>query len=198
MKGDRKNRRKNRYRRGFLLLVIAIVGLSTHGLTELIAKGTNKEVGLTKWQEFHSAVGNCKIALPQPPHHVHDTMTLPDNDSELQYDVYIAAEQQAVVYMVMVAEYPKYIDESYAELSLENFLNGLLSQSPHNRLVFADLIEFDGHKGMDFFIQTEGIYFKGRAIMANHRMYLLAMECDGRQYQDISYKHFIHSFVLIP
>jgi hypothetical protein len=47
---------------------------------------------------------------------------------------------------------------------------------------------------MDFFIQSDQIYFKGRAIQANNMLYLLAMECEVVNYSEDNCQHFIESF----
>lgn len=151
---------------------------------------------VTGWKKFHSVSGKCTIAFPDTPEHIKQNMSMPDEQVDLNYDVYVAADGQEAIYMVLIAEYPDFIDEAYAELSLESFLNGIVTQHPSNQLVFADLIEVNGYKGLDFFVKTKGVYFKGRAIMANKHLYLLAMECEGHNYKDNRFAHFINSFEL--
>ena len=82
-------------------------------------------------------------------------------------------------------------------MSLESFLNGLVTQHPDNTLIFADLTEVNGHKALDFFIESKGVYFKGRAIMAENNLYLLAMECEVTNYKEGNFNYFINSFELI-
>ena len=45
--------------------------------------------------------------------------------------------------------------------------------------------------------RAKGVYFKGRAIMAENHLYLLAMECDVSNYQEGNFNHFINSFELV-
>lgn len=148
----------------------------------------------SSWTQMRSNSGDCQIAFPGNPEHMQQTMMLPEDEMELKYDVYVAGLDQTAVYMVLIAEYPTAVNQSYAELSLESFLNGILTQNPHNRLIFADLVEVDGHKGLDFFIRTKDVYFKGRAIMANNQLYLLAMECEVQNYHEEAFDFFIDSF----
>ena len=152
---------------------------------------------LASWQKFHSVPGKCSVSFPNQPEHVKQIMPFPEEGYELRYDVYVSAFERKAVYMVLVAEYPPYIDESYAELSLETFLNGLVTQNHGNKLLFADLVEVQGFKALDFFIQSKGVYFKGRAIMAKNTLYLLAMECEVHNYLEEHYNHFIQSFEFI-
>ena len=70
------------------------------------------------------------------------------------------------------------------------------TQHPNNQLVFADLIDVQGHKGMDFFIKTKGMFFKGRAVMSGSNLYLVAMECEEGKYKDKQFNYFINSFEL--
>ena len=98
--------------------------------------------------------------------------------------------------MVLIAKYPGQVQKEDAKKNLEHFLNTLISQNPNNRLLFADLVEIDGNTAMDFFIRTDKVYFKGRAIQANNSLYLLAMECAIPNYQEHHFNYFIESFTL--
>jgi len=150
------------------------------------------------WKKFHSVQGKCKVAFPQAPEHVKQIMTLEEDKYDMQYDVYVATEgNKEAVYMVLIAQYPPYVNESCAELSLECFLNGILTQHPSNELVFADLVEIDGKKGMDFFIKSKGMFFKGRALMSGSNLYLIAMECEEALYKENKFTYFINSFEFV-
>lgn len=168
-------------------------------VTQAISKKQVSNIEECKeWKNFHSVVGKCKVAFPDTPEHVKQTMTLEEDDYNMQYDVYVSADKsQQAVFMVLIAQYPPYINETHAEKSLECFLNGILSQHPNNQLVFADLIECQGHKGMDFFIKTKGLFFKGRVVMAGSNLYLVAMECEEGLYKDNKFNYFINSFELV-
>ena len=157
----------------------------------------SKENATSDWKKFHSVHGRCMVSLPQHPEHVKQLMPCPEEGYDLRYDVYVSPHGKKAIYMMLIAQYPPFINASHAEMSLEGFLNGLVSQSHHNQLIFADLITVDGYKGLDFFIQSKGVYFKGRAIMAENHLYLLAMECEKNNYQDIHYDHFIQSFEFV-
>ncbi|MBS0647861.1 MAG: hypothetical protein JSS10_01395 [Verrucomicrobia bacterium] len=147
------------------------------------------------WNEFHSTPGNCSMLFPTQPEHISEKMAMPDQNFELTYDAYIspAADQQSV-FMLLVAQYPDFVDESFAQMSLEGFLNGILTHNPNNQLLFADLVLVDGHEALDFFIRTGQMYFKGRAVMVKNKMYLMAMECEIPNYDEVRYKQFVESF----
>ena len=137
------------------------------------------------------------VSLPESPEHVKQIMPFPEEGYNLRYDVYVSAHEKKAIYMMLIAQYPPFINESHAEMSLESFLNGLVTQNHDNELIFADLVVIDGHKALDFFIQAKGTYFKGRAIMAENHLYLLAMECEVTNYLEGNFDHFINSFELV-
>lgn len=149
------------------------------------------------WKEFHSAVGNCSLHFPAQPEHISELMKLPDGAHELKYDAYISTLSKESVFMLLIAQYPDFVDSSYAQMSLEGFLNGILNHNPSNQLLFADLILVDGHQALDFFIRTGTVYFKGRAIMVKNSLYLMAMECEMQSYDESEFNGFINSFKLL-
>lgn len=158
---------------------------------------SKKEVGYNSWKRFHAISGKCAVTLPGSPEHITQYMQMPEMNYNMKYDVYISPHEKKAVYMMLVAEYPPFINEDHSKESLENFLNGILMQNPNNKLKFADLVDVQGHKGLDFFIETQGVYFVGRVVMANNYLYLLAMECETKHYQEGSYKYFVSSFELL-
>lgn len=182
---------------GSLFLCSTTMGNLIGGASIVAAVQTPKIETYESWQKFHSVTGKCSVAFPETPEHMKQMMPIADNDSQLQYDVYVSAIDKQAVFMVLIAEYPSYVDQEYAELSLESFLNGILTQNSNNRLLFADLVEVQGYKALDFFILTKGVYFKGRAIMAKNNLYLLAMECEVKNYKERTYTHFIESFEIM-
>jgi hypothetical protein len=148
------------------------------------------------WQDFHSVVGKCTLKFPVTPEHITEKMTMPKEGYDLQYDAYISTKDKKSVYMLLVAQYPEFVDQSFAQVSLEGFLNGILSNNPGNQLLYADLILFNGYEALDFFIRTGPVYFKGRAIMVKNNLYLMAMECEVQNYDEGGYNFFINSFKL--
>jgi hypothetical protein len=148
------------------------------------------------WTEYHAQAGNCSLFMPAEPEHISEKMAMPDQGFELKYDAYISAADQQTVFMLLVAQYPEFVDEAYAQMSLEGFLNGILTHNPGNQLLFADLLLVDGHEALDFFIRTGNVYFKGRAVMVKNSLYLMAMECEIPHYDEVRYKNFVESFKL--
>jgi hypothetical protein len=175
--------------------LLVLTNASTATAVEKPAQGATQQVGMN-WKDFHSVTGNCTMKFPEYPQHVSENMNVPEEGYNLKYDAYISASEQKTVYMLLIAQYPDFVNESYARMSLESFLNGILSHNPGNQLIFADLLLVDGHEALDFFIRTGGVYFKGRAMMVKNSLYLMAMECDVKAYDEPHYNHFITSFQL--
>lgn len=150
----------------------------------------------TGWIEFQSKPGNCSLHFPSQPEHISEKMVMPDEGFELKYDAYISSADQQTVYMLLIAQYPDFVDETYAQMSLESFLNGIITHNPNNQLLFADLVLVNGNEALDFFIRTGNVYFKGRAVMVKNSLYLMAMECQIPNLDEVRYKQFVESFKL--
>lgn len=176
--------------------------IASNDSAEIAAKAQDKvsvpiqKNPLSAWQEFHSVVGKCTMKFPKYPDHLSEKMRLPEEGFDLKYDAYISAMDQKTVFLLLIAQYPDFVDETYARMSLEGFLNGILTHNPNNQLIFADLSLVGGHEALDFFIRTGSVYFKGRALMVKNSLYLMAMECEVQNYDEIHYNTFVESFQL--
>lgn len=176
--------------------------IANNDSAEIAAKAQDKASAkpqksqLSAWQEFHSAVGKCTMKFPKYPDHLSEKMRLPEEGFDLKYDAYISAMDQKTVFLLLIAQYPEFVDETYARMSLEGFLNGILTHNPNNQLIFADLSLVGGHEALDFFIRTGSVYFKGRALMVKNSLYLMAMECEVQNYDEVHYNAFVESFQL--
>jgi len=148
------------------------------------------------WHEVNHASGKCSMKFPTAPEHVSETVQMDGVEFNLQYDAFIASSDAPAIFMLLVAQYPEFVDEQFAHASLEAFLNGILTHNPNNQLFFADLVLIEGHEALDFFIRSGGIYFKGRALMIKNQLYLMAMECEVQNYDEVHYNTFVNSFFL--
>ena len=149
-----------------------------------------------EWKKTTSREGRCSANFPKTPEHIKKKIPVKGENKDLQYYVYVADYNRKAVFMMLIAEYPGVVNNEHAVKNLEHFLNTLIAQNPSNKLLFADLINVSGYPGMDFFIQSEQVYFKGRAIQANNTLYLLAMECEVVNYSEEHCQYFIESFQL--
>ena len=186
--------------RGVVLTsTLVVCGICNPALAHAEAKKQPKAAAVASvdnWKEFHSVSGKCSMLFPVHPEHVTETMSVPEEGYDLTYDAYISSEDKKTVFMLLIAQYPDFVDESYAQMSLEGFLNGILTHNPGNQLIFADLLLVNGREALDFFIRQGGIYFKGRAMMVKNSLYLMAMECEVQMYDEVRYNLFVNSFKL--
>ncbi|MBM3207013.1 MAG: hypothetical protein FJZ57_00170 [Chlamydiae bacterium] len=148
------------------------------------------------WQDFQSTSGKCQMKFPKSPEHISEKMSMPEEGYDLKYDAYISSTDPKTVFMLLIAQYPDFVDERFAHMSLEAFLNGILTHNPGNQLIFADLVLVQGHEALDFFIRSGTVYFKGRAMMVKNSLYLMAMECEVQNYNENHYNTFVNSFIL--
>ena len=177
--------------------VVAVENTAQAPLQQKPSRVAPPKAQTADWKEFHSTAGRCRVSFPSAPEHVSQRLTTPEIGYDLKYDAYISSLDKQAVFMLLVAQYPDYVDQTYAQMSLEAFLNGILTYNPENQLIFADLLLVGGHEALDFFIRAGGIYFKGRAMMVKNSLYLMAMECDVKLYDEESYNKFIESFKLV-
>jgi hypothetical protein len=162
----------------------------------LVAVDYSRSLSGKSWHDFQSSAGNCKMKFPVKPEHVSEKMSMPEEGYDLKYDAYISSTDPKTIFMLLIAQYPDFVDERFAHMSLEAFLNGILNHNPGNQLIFADLVLVQGHEALDFFIRSGSVYFKGRAMMVKNSLYLMAMECEVQNYDENHYDTFINSFVL--
>lgn len=148
------------------------------------------------WKEFHSIAGKCSMSFPDYPEHVSEQFRMEEGGYSLSYDAYISSADQKKVFMLLIAQYPDFVDESLAQMSLEQFLNGILNHHPSNQLLFADLRLVEGREALEFLIRSGSVYFKGRALMIKNSLYLMAMECEMQHFDEGSFALFADSFKL--
>lgn len=186
---------KRAYRAFIALMLIAqpvSAGLSDQFSFPLVKQDSVEQY--KDWKKASSKEGKCSASFPKTPEHIKQRVPMNGQEKELQYHVYVADHERKAVFMLLIAEYPGEVSEEHAVKNLEHFLNTLIAQNANNKLLFADLVVVNGFSGMDFFIQSDQIYFKGRAIQANNMLYLLAMECEVVNYSEANCQHFIESF----
>lgn len=159
-----------------------------------LAAATPKSTEFQSWKKIQTAGGYCSVSFPKVPEYLQQKLPMKQDERELQYDVYVADHERKEIFMLLIAKYPGEVREEHAVKNLEHFLNTLIAQNPKNRLLFADLVDVQGFPAMDFFIRTDQVYFKGRAIQANNTLYLLALECEVPNYQEHHFDFFIKSF----
>lgn len=196
-----KNQMLRKFKKLGLLGVTSVILASPFHLSAQMSNVVSaaqpaSKVTVKNWQDFHSEPGRCKVKFPAHPEHVSEKMAMPEEGYDLKYDAYISSTDPKTIFMLLIAQYPDFVDEKFAHMSLEAFLNGILTHNPGNQLIFADLVLVQGHEALDFFIRSGSVYFKGRAMMVKNSLYLVAMECEVQNYEEIHYNTFVNSFIL--
>lgn len=149
------------------------------------------------WHKFYSIDGNCEILFPNKPHHIKQVIPISDMNSYINYNVYLSSfDEETTVCMMIVVDFPKKIDEGKELQSLEGFLNGILNHKTEKKLISASFSEFNDLTALDFLVENQNRLFKGKAIISNTKMYLIAMEYDDHLQIDKTYDKYINSFNL--
>lgn len=151
-----------------------------------------KSQELSQWKTIRSK--RCSLKMPGIPYASSHTNQV--RGEQFNYDVLVAPVENKAVYILLVAEYPKPIPQSNQQTSLEQFLTWITSQNPENRLDKAALIRHQGHQGVDFVIRNGSIYFSGRLVIADSRVYLMAVECEEAQVKNLPVTAFVDSLEL--
>jgi hypothetical protein len=151
-----------------------------------------KSSELNQWKTIRSK--RCTLKMPNVPYASSHTNQV--RGEQFNYDVLVAPVDNKAVYILLVAEYPKPIPQSNQQTSLEQFLTWITSQNPENRLDRATLIRHQGHQGVDFVIRNGSIYFSGRLVIADSRVYLMAVECEEAQVKNLPVSAYVESLEL--
>lgn len=149
------------------------------------------------WQDFVSKGGRYKVSFPSYPQHVSETLKMQNGKVSIKYDAYIAEQGVDALYMVLIAQYPKTQIRPDPEAGLKAFLNGLLSHGESSRLVQVEWQEFQGFSAVDFLINTAGILLRGRAVMVENSLYLVAMESHETRFRTENFQYFMETFSLV-
>jgi len=149
------------------------------------------------WEKFYSVEGKCEILFPSRPEHLKQVIPLNNLSSYLNYDVYISTlDDESSICMMIVVEFPEKINKDNELQSLEGFLNGILNHREEKKLISADFTTIKDLNALDFIVENKNRFFKGRAIISEDKMYLIAMEYNSYLDLDISFNKYIESFHL--
>jgi hypothetical protein len=152
---------------------------------------------LSTWQQIKTKAGDCSISFPVLPKFMHQSMVVSKQGHKLDYDIYLAPLNDKALCLLLVATYPFQLKEGHELAGIEGLLNGIVGQSPDNKLIFANLIEIEKHKAVDFLVQSPKSYFRGAALMIGNKLYLIAIEGLSNELNEEAFARFTQSFSLI-
>ena len=149
------------------------------------------------WEKLYSIEGECEISFPNKAHHMKQVVPIKDLNAFMNYDVYMSfVDEENSICMMIVVDFPSEIDKTKEKQSLEGFINGVLNYKEEKKLIYANFSEFDGYNALNFLLENDNRFFKGKAIIADSRLYLIAMEYNCNLDLDQTYNKYMKSFSL--
>jgi len=148
------------------------------------------------WQQVETRTGDCHISFPSIPKMVQQSLNVSDKGHKLLYDVYLAPLTGKSLCLLLVATYPFQLKQGHEIAGLEGLLRGIVGNNPGNKLIFANVIEVQGHPVVDFLVQSSTSYFRGRALMVGNKLYLMAIEGKEGELDEEAFSKFSESFAL--
>ena len=128
---------------------------------------------------------------------VQQSLKLSESGHRLNYDIYLAPFEDKGVFLLLIATYPMPLSGGQEVMGLEGLLKGIVGHSPDNSLVFADLVEYNGHHAVNFLVQSGKSYFRGQALMVGNKLFLVAMEGKKGTMEEKIFTRFLKSFQLL-
>jgi len=150
--------------------------------------------GSENWKAFFAPESKCQVSFPIHPQHVKERLFLPMVQTWVEYDVYLSPLKQQAIFVMMIAEYPKKIEDHQVSACLESFLQGMVGKHGGNTLIFADINEIKGKKALEFFLQMDRTFFRGKIFVADRKLFLLAVETLEEKETENLFHPFAESF----
>ena len=177
---------------------VAFFLLATHAFFQSPLHAEEVAAVSSTWQQVQTRAGDCSISFPSEPRLIQQSLNVSDQGHKLTYDVYLAPLSDQSLCLLLVAVYPYSLKGGHELAGIEGLLNGILAQSPENKLLFANVVDQNGNPTVDFLIQSPSSYFRGQALMVENKLYLIAIEGISGQLDETSFVKFSRSFSLIP
>lgn len=147
-----------------------------------------------KWQEFNSTAGQFKVLFPTQPTHETESDVIPGTELTYTMDTYTSEEENGSAYIVSSILYSDDLDSANPNDVLEGALNGMVTSDENNVLVSSEFEYFLGNLAINFLIQNEQVYMRGKTILKGRRLYQALFAYESQNYSDLDYENFINSF----
>jgi hypothetical protein len=170
-------------------LFVVQITLTNEGYAE-----TTKAQQESSWKSFQAKDGECEIAFPQTPEMIQQTVPLSDGVSRLNYDIYLAPQEDKGAFMLLIATYPSSLAQGGEMAGLQGLLDGIINHQIGNQLVFGEVTQFQGHVAINFMVKSVATYFRGQAFMIGNKLFLIAMEGIEGTFDEKVYTQFLESF----
>lgn len=149
------------------------------------------------WREYVSAVGSFKVLLPVLPQHASEQLAVPDTTYFLEYNMYVAEENDGTTYLISLIRYPDELNTDNHAAMLENVMNEMVAANPTNELSSAGFVEYLGFNALAFKIVSPETVVNSRAFVNGKEMYLLTVIDKTGGYKEGDFEYFLENFVLI-
>lgn len=166
-------------------------------MVHLFSRSTAHADEGSTWKQVYAKSGECVIDFPSIPQMVQQSLKISDSGHRLNYDIYLAPFEDKGVFLLLIATYPLPLSGGHEVAGLEGLLKGIVGHNPENLLIYADLVEFNNHPGINFLIENSSSYFRGRALMVGNKLFLIAMEGRKGAMEENVFSRFIKSFQLL-
>jgi hypothetical protein len=176
---------------------VAFFLLATHMFLHSSLHADEVTIPPSAWQQVQTLSGDCSISFPSEPKLIQQSLDVSEQGHKLTYDVYLAPLSEKSLCLLLVATYPYSLKDGQELAGIEGLLNGILAQSPENKLLFANVVDQNGNPSVDFLIQSPSSYFRGQALMVGNKLYLMAIEGISEELDEKSFATFSQSFMLI-
>lgn len=148
------------------------------------------------WNTVYAKNGECQIAFPSNPQMIQQSLPIADGAYRLNYDIYVAPNEDKGVFLLLIATYPMPLSGGHEVAGLEGLLRGIVDHHPDNQLVFANLVKQMGYPAVNFLVQNGSSYFRGQALMVGNKLFLIAMEGQQDALDEQIFTRFLKSFQL--
>ncbi len=150
-----------------------------------------------QWQEFSSTIGQFTVLLPSyPTYEPKDYQKGVNASADYHQDLY-SAKGNGVSFSVEKLTFSNAVDfSSNSKVILEALVNALLQKSGDNKIISSEFTNYQGNEAIDFLVQNNNVYIKGRIILSGQNIYRLLALYESENLSSADYDKFVNSFEL--
>jgi hypothetical protein len=196
--------------RSFILIIAVIaIALTTIALNSADEESEEAEAPIVnetatvlategEWVNFDAPVGQFTVDFPDEPDVEAIEIPLAELEASIIQNSYTSFDPLGNLYAVQFATYPDEIDTSSPDDNLGSALNGLVSASESNVLLFSELIDYKDGRALEFSFVNEDDHamISGRMILIGQDVYLLMAGYENGAHNEEAYTHFLDSFTI--
>ncbi len=148
------------------------------------------------WREFSPPSGAFKVMFPSIPQNTSDSILDRRLGVFLEYNTFIAPEENGPIIVVTTIAYPKNIEEKQVEETLRGLVDDMLIRNKKNKLEYANLEMSSPHPSLDFSLISDQLLMIGKVILDKNMAYILTMANERAVFNSDELKFFLNSFTL--